>query len=236
MGPFHHLPGRHNPGMGKEGEDPLTEMRSAPTSDPRDDWLGAGGGNDLEWFPDEPTSSPSSRPPQAGADRPIPGPPPAPGTIRRRREIAIVVGVLVLVAAVILAIVAIGGTGGGSPAATTTPPVTTTPAVTTTPVTTPATTTTTTQQTTTTTPATTSGEVVLPQAGKLKPGDTGAEVKTLQKALVKIGAAPSLTVDGTYGPSTQAAVTAFQRSNGLTADGVVGKETAAANNAALAQA
>ena len=77
---------------------------------------------------------------------------------------------------------------------------------------------------------------MLPAAGKLKPGDTGAEVETLQKALVKIGAAPSLTVDGKYGAGTQAAVTAFQQSNGLTADGVVGQETAAAINAALAQA
>ena len=61
-------------------------------------------------------------------------------------------------------------------------------------------------------------------------------METLQKALVTIGAAPSLTVDGKYGPGTQAAVTAFQQSNGLTADGVVGQETAAAINSALAHA
>jgi peptidoglycan hydrolase-like protein with peptidoglycan-binding domain len=111
----------------------------------------------------------------------------------------------------------------------------TSPAATTT-ATTPTTThaTTTHQTTTTTTPATTSGGVTLPASGKLKAGDTGPEVETLQKALVTIGAAPSLKVDGKYGPSTTAAVTAFQQSNGLTADGVVGKETAAAINAALA--
>ena len=57
---------------------------------------------------------------------------------------------------------------------------------------------------------------------------------TLQQALVTIGAAPSLKVDGKYGTGTEAAVTAFQKSNGLTADGVVGQETAAAINAALA--
>jgi len=218
--------------MGKEGQDPLAALHSTPTSDPRDDWLGAGGGDNLEWFPEESSGRPSSRPPEGGAsEQPAPGQPTSPGTIRRRREIAIVVAVLALVALAIGAIVAIGGTGGGSPAATTTPPVTTTPPASATHTTT--TTHTTTAQTTTTTPSI-PGAVTLPASGKLKPGDTGPEVETLQKALVTIGAAPSLTVDGKYGPSTQSAVTAFQQSNGLTADGVVGKETAAAINAALA--
>ena len=203
--------------MGKEGQDPLAALHSSPTSDPRDDWLGAGGGDNLEWFPEESSGRPSSRPPEGGAsEQPAPGQPTSPGTIRRRREIAIV---------------AIGGTGGGSPAATTTPPVTTTPPASATHTTT--TTHTTTAQTTTTTPSI-PGAVTLPASGKLKPGDTGPEVETLQNALVKIGAAPSLKVDGKYGPSTTAAVTAFQTSNGLTADGVVGKQTADAINAALA--
>jgi hypothetical protein len=221
--------------MGKEGQDPLATMHSTPTSDPRDDWLGAGGSDDLEWFPEEPTGGPQSRPPQAGApERQAPGEPPSAGTIRRRREIAIVAAVLAVVALAIVAIVAIGGTGGGgSPATTATTPPATTPVTTPATGTTHTTTTHTTTTTTTTTPST-PGEVTLPASGKLKPGDTGAEVETLQKALVTIGAAPSLTVDGKYGPSTQAAVTAFQQSNGLTADGVVGKETAAAINAALA--
>jgi peptidoglycan hydrolase-like protein with peptidoglycan-binding domain len=104
--------------------------------------------------------------------------------------------------------------------------VTTTPAVTTT--TTPVTTT-----TQTTTGTGTSPQVTLPASGHLKPGDTGAEVETLQRALVAIGAG-SLTVDGTYGPATQQVVTAFQTANGLTADGIVGAQTAAAINAALA--
>jgi hypothetical protein len=219
--------------MGKEGQDPLATLHSAPTSDPRDDWLGSGGSNDLEWFPEAPSGGQSSRPSDPDATgHEGSGAPASPGTIRRRREVAIVAGVLALVAVVIVAIVAIGGTGGGSPPATTaaTTPVTT-PAATTTPTTAH---TTTTHETTTTTPATTSGEVTLPASGKLKAGDTGPEVETLQNALVKIGAAPSLKVDGKYGPSTTAAVTAFQQSNGLTADGVVGKETAAAINAALA--
>jgi hypothetical protein len=224
--------------MGKEGQDPLTTLHSAPTSDPRDDWLGGGGSGDLEWFPEAPSGTPASRPYTSGAvEHQAPGAAPSRSTIKRRREVAIVVGVLALVAVAIVAIVAIGGTGGSSPATTATTPPATTPTVTTTPATTPKATTSTTtteQTTTTTTPAATSGEVALPASGKLKPGDTGPEVETLQNALVTIGAAPSLTVDGKYGPGTQAAVTAFQKSNGLTADGVVGKETAAAINAALA--
>jgi peptidoglycan hydrolase-like protein with peptidoglycan-binding domain len=59
-------------------------------------------------------------------------------------------------------------------------------------------------------------------------------VKTLQQALVTIGAAPSLKVDGHYGPATESAVTAFQQSNGLTADGIVGPQTVAVLNQALA--
>ena len=218
--------------MGKEGQDPLATLHSAPTSDPRDDWLGSGGSNDLEWFPEAPSGGPTSRAPDAGAaGHEGAGASTSRGTIRRRREVAIVVGELALVAVVIVAIVAIGGTGGGSPATTAVTTPVTTPAVTTTPTTAH---TTTTHQATTTTPATTSGEVTLPASGKLKAGDTGPEVETLQNALVTIGAAPSLKVDGKYGPSTTAAVTAFQQSNGLTADGVVGKETTAAINAALA--
>ena len=77
--------------------------------------------------------------------------------------------------------------------------------------------------------------MTLPAAGKLKPGDTGPEVVALQNALVGLGAT-GVTVDGNYGPATQAAVAAFQQAHGLTADGVVGPETAAAINSALASA
>jgi hypothetical protein len=221
--------------MGKEGQDRVAMTRQ----DPRDDWLGQGGGDDLEWFEDAPSAGQPSRPPASeGPSHASVEPPPSAGTIRRRREVAIVVAVLVLVALVILAIVAIGGTGGGSPAttATTTPtttPVQTTPTTTTHPTTTQTTQTTTTTSTTTTTA--TSGLVTLPAAGKLKPGDKGPEVVALQNALVGLGAT-GVTVDGSYGPATQAAVVAFQQAHGLTADGVVGPETAAALNSALAAA
>jgi len=215
--------------MGKEGQDTVRTPHSE--SDPRDDWLGQGGGDDLDWFPEGPAGRAPGRSPAVDeAGRPLPETPASHTTIRRRREVAIVAAVVAVLALVIGAIVAIGGTGGGgggTPATTATPPATTTPAVTTTP------TTTHTKPPSTTTPAT-SGKVTLPASGKLKPGDTGPEVETLQRALVKIGAAPSLTVDGKYGSSTQSAVAAFQQSNGLTADGIVGPQTAAAINSALA--
>ena len=75
--------------------------------------------------------------------------------------------------------------------------------------------------------------VTLPAAGKMKPGDTSPEVKTLQEALNQLGTA-QLKADGIYGPLTQQAVTAFQQANGLTVDGIVGAQTAAALNTALA--
>ena len=62
----------------------------------------------------------------------------------------------------------------------------------------------------------------------LAKGAKGAEVSKLQELLNKAGATPPLTVDGDFGPGTEAAVTDFQRRNNLPADGIVGEMTRAA--------
>ena len=67
----------------------------------------------------------------------------------------------------------------------------------------------------------------------LKPGDTGPQVKTLQRALAALHFSPGKP-DGAYGLSTQNAVELFQVSKGLAEDGVVGPATLAALQKALA--
>jgi hypothetical protein len=66
----------------------------------------------------------------------------------------------------------------------------------------------------------------------LKPGDTGAQVKRLQRALVQLGYTVG-TVDGDYGTATKTAVEQFQTASKLTADGIFGTATRAALIAAL---
>jgi hypothetical protein len=83
----------------------------------------------------------------------------------------------------------------------------------------------------TTTPAVTPPAVQAP-AQTLKPGDTGSQVKVLQKALASLHFSPG-TPDGDYGPSTQNAVERFQIAKGLAEDGVVGPATLAALQKAL---
>ncbi len=61
----------------------------------------------------------------------------------------------------------------------------------------------------------------------LRQGDTGGEVKEVQRRL-KMWGYYSGNVDGIFGSGTKKAVTAFQKKNGLTADGIVGKATYAA--------
>lgn len=61
--------------------------------------------------------------------------------------------------------------------------------------------------------------------GILSLNATGADVRALQDCLRERGFSPGAS-DGTFGPSTQSAVIAFQRSEGLVADGVVGPRTA----------
>jgi hypothetical protein len=70
-------------------------------------------------------------------------------------------------------------------------------------------------------------------ATTLKPGDTGSQVKTLQRALATLGFSPG-TPDGDYGPATQVAVEKFQVAKRLAEDGVVGPATLAALQRALA--
>ena len=63
----------------------------------------------------------------------------------------------------------------------------------------------------------------------LRPGSTGAKVKTLQSGLNKVFPAYSkLAVDGSYGPATTAVVKEFQRRSKLVPDGICGPLTQAA--------
>jgi hypothetical protein len=64
--------------------------------------------------------------------------------------------------------------------------------------------------------------VALPDPA-LSIGDRGQQVKKLQEALNARG--EDLIADGVFGPSTHAAVVAFQARSGLTPDGVVGQQT-----------
>ena len=57
----------------------------------------------------------------------------------------------------------------------------------------------------------------------LKSGSTGNFVYLLQYMLTQNGY--NISVDGSFGPNTLNAVTAFQTANGLTADGIVGANT-----------
>jgi hypothetical protein len=124
--------------------------------------------------------------------------------------------IAVSVLALVLAILAATGAFNGNKAAV--PPVTTPPA--------PPTTVTVTNPTTSTTPT-----AQAPQQ-TLKPGDTGEQVKVLQRALTALHFSPG-KADGDYGPTTQAEVEKFQLSKGLAEDGVVGPQTLAALQQAL---
>jgi peptidoglycan L-alanyl-D-glutamate endopeptidase CwlK len=61
----------------------------------------------------------------------------------------------------------------------------------------------------------------------LRLSSEGAEVLRVQKLLVAKGFSPG-AVDGRFGSGTQAAVIAFQKSEGLLADGIAGRRTLAA--------
>ena len=59
----------------------------------------------------------------------------------------------------------------------------------------------------------------------IKLGDTGDDVKRLQRVFVRTKDMGPEDLDGVFGPKTEQAVKDFQQSNGLTVDGVVGPTT-----------
>jgi hypothetical protein len=134
--------------------------------------------------------------------------------IDRRIVVAIVAFVVLLVAGL-----AAGGvfSGGGSKKPSVLP-TTTPPTATSLPTTTP--------------PTTVTPQVQAPTT-TLKPGDTGAQVVALQKALATLGFATG-KADGDYGPATTSAVMKFQAAHKLTADGVLGPASLSALKTALA--
>jgi peptidoglycan hydrolase-like protein with peptidoglycan-binding domain len=58
--------------------------------------------------------------------------------------------------------------------------------------------------------------------------DFGVDYAQVQSRLNALGANPPLTTDGSWGPKSKAALTAFQQSKGLTADGIPGPITLSA--------
>lgn len=64
-------------------------------------------------------------------------------------------------------------------------------------------------------------------AAVIKQGNTGTQVRTIQKKLKNWGYYKG-SVDGIFGSKTKEAVKYFQRKNGLTVDGIVGPKTLAA--------
>jgi hypothetical protein len=127
------------------------------------------------------------------------------------RRLLIAAGAVLVVILIVGWLVLRGGGSTPTPSATTTQAATTPITPTTTVATTPA------------VPAPTT---------TLKPGDTGAQVKRLQRALLKLGYTVG-TVDGDYGTATKTAVEQFQTASNLTADGIFGPTTRAAMITAL---
>lgn len=163
---------------------------------------GPQGSGEDDWFADVDTPGAlENDPPSAEDDWLVPAAP-----MRDRPElpwtrVAVVAGAVVVV---LVAGLAAGGvfSGSSSPERIASTPVSVTPP-------------------TTTVPAT--PHVALPTS-TLKPGDTGSQVKSLQRALRSLGY-PVGKIDGQYGPATKTAVAAFQHASGLTADGVFGPVT-----------
>jgi cytoskeletal protein RodZ len=93
----------------------------------------------------------------------------------------------------------------------------------------------TTASTPTTTAAITTSTSEAPSTSQtLQSGDTGAQVKLLQQALVSLGFLSSKP-DGIYGTDTKVAVEQFQVAQGLPEDGVAGPQTLTAVQQQLAK-
>jgi len=136
-----------------------------------------------------------------------------PAVLRRRRVLA--AAALIFIVCLLGGLAAAGVFSGSH--GTTSPAETSTPAA----------------PTTTTTPQVTHAQpTVAAPPTTLKPGDQGAAVKLLQRALAHLGYPPG-AIDGQYGPSTTQAVSRFQRAQALTADGVLGPDTLRALSRAL---
>ena len=230
-------------------------------SEPEDDWLGEV--SDYDWSENAAAHAEAGRvraSPEsdvAAVDdtdweirRPATGADAHRAAVERRRlvaglGIAGVLGVVIVVALLLLR----GGPETPVSDEVVTTPASTTPASTTPASTTPSTTPETSagqtptetpaEETPNTTPSTSTpaggSSFTLSEGTKLRVGDENDPelVKQLQQTLVAAGYDPG-DVDGTYGPTTEAAVTAFQQDNGLSADGVVGPDTASALNSAVA--
>ncbi|HLX19912.1 MAG TPA: peptidoglycan-binding domain-containing protein [Gaiellaceae bacterium] len=160
----------------------------------RDDWF-----EDVEQEPAALENDPAS----AEDDWLVPLPPPA-----RQRPKLPDRRVLVIAGAFVVLLIAGLAAGGVFSSSSSKPPAPITTASITTP---------------TTTAATGPSVKVIPST-TLKPGDTGAQVKALQRALKSLGYSVG-AIDGQYGPTTKEAVASFQHDERLTADGIFGPKT-----------
>jgi hypothetical protein len=217
------------------------EPRPRNEGEDADDWLGEHA--DLDWTDprldearaerESPPAGTRPRAPAWGGGRGRPSMP-LPETIARRRLVAVAAAAGIVVVAVVAVVAATSGGGGSTPATTfpgTTaaqpapqPPQAPAPAS---PATTAAT------PPPQPAPSATGGGVTLPESGSLRRGDAGSEVVALQKALAALGLQVG-EPDGSFGPTTEKAVVAFQTAHDLDPDGVVGAATARALNEALA--
>jgi hypothetical protein len=75
-----------------------------------------------------------------------------------------------------------------------------------------------------------SGGAAVANDGILERGDSGPSVEQLQRVLKAWYPRLGITVDGDFGPATEAAVKHFQKAAGLAADGVAGPNTLNALN------